>query len=62
MAWKGKFFGALIGFLITRNVWGAVMGAILGGMYDESSRLKFGCRSHGVDRSPSDGMQPLTTV
>jgi DnaJ like chaperone protein len=41
MAWKGKFFGALIGLLITRNVWGAVMGAILGAMYDESTHLKF---------------------
>jgi DnaJ like chaperone protein len=37
MGWKGKFFGALIGFLITRNVWGAVMGAIVGHMIDESA-------------------------
>jgi len=37
MAWKGKFFGALIGFLITRNVWGAVMGAVIGHMFDESA-------------------------
>ncbi|MDB6082797.1 MAG: hypothetical protein JWN43_678, partial [Gammaproteobacteria bacterium] len=35
MAWKGKFFGALIGFLLTRNVWGAVMGAIVGHLFDQ---------------------------
>ena len=37
MAWKGKFFGALIGFLVTRNVWGAVMGAIIGHIFDQSA-------------------------
>src|SRR5260370_8295425 len=37
MAWKGKFFGALIVFLITRNIWGAVMGAVIGHMFDESA-------------------------
>jgi DnaJ like chaperone protein len=36
MAWNGKFFGALIGFLITRNVWGAVIGALIGHMLDQS--------------------------
>jgi DnaJ like chaperone protein len=36
MAWKGKFFGALVGFLITRSVWGAVMGALIGHLFDES--------------------------
>ncbi|HWJ35654.1 MAG TPA: co-chaperone DjlA [Steroidobacteraceae bacterium] len=41
MAWKGKFFGALIGFLITRNVWGAVMGAILGHMFDQNAGLGY---------------------
>ena len=40
MAWKGKFIGALIGFLITRNVWGAVMGAIIGHMFDQSAGLR----------------------
>jgi DnaJ like chaperone protein len=45
MAWKGKFFGALIGFLITRNVWGAVMGAVIGHMFDESAGF-------GYARSP----------
>lgn len=37
MAWIGKFFGALIGLLVTRNIWGAVMGAILGHLFDESA-------------------------
>src|ERR1700687_4909616 len=41
MAWKGKFFGALIGFLITRNVWGAVMGAIVGHMFDQSAGVGY---------------------
>ena len=36
MAWKGKFFGALIGFFMTHRVWGAVMGALIGHMYDQS--------------------------
>jgi DnaJ like chaperone protein len=36
MAWKGKFFGALIGLAVTRNIWGAVMGAIIGHMFDQS--------------------------
>jgi DnaJ like chaperone protein len=41
MAWKGKFIGALIGFLITRNIWGAVMGAIIGHMFDQSAGLRY---------------------
>ena len=41
MAWKGKFFGALIGFMITRNVWGAVMGAIIGHMFDDGAVLRY---------------------
>ena len=36
MAWKGTFFGALLGFLISRSVWGAVVGAIIGQMFDQS--------------------------
>ncbi len=37
MTWKGKFFGALIGFLITQRVWGAVVGAIIGHMLDQAA-------------------------
>jgi DnaJ like chaperone protein len=32
MSWNGIFFGALIGFLITRSAWGAAAGAIIGYM------------------------------
>jgi len=39
MAWKGKFFGALIGLLATRSVWGAVIGAIIGHIFDQSGVL-----------------------
>lgn len=42
MAWKGKFFGALVGFLITRNIWGAVMGAIVGHLFDENTGFRYG--------------------
>jgi DnaJ like chaperone protein len=41
MAWKGKFFGALIGFLVTRQVWGAVMGALIGHLYDQSTAIRY---------------------
>jgi DnaJ like chaperone protein len=37
MSWKGKFFGALIGLLVTRSLWGAVTGAIIGHMFDQSA-------------------------
>jgi DnaJ like chaperone protein len=39
MAWKGIFFGALIGLLITRSAWGAVAGAFIGQMLDPSARI-----------------------
>jgi DnaJ like chaperone protein len=35
MAWKGKFVGALIGLLITRSLWGAVIGAFVGQIFDQ---------------------------
>jgi len=38
MAWKGIFFGALIGLLLTKTVWGAVMGAVFGYMLDAGAR------------------------
>jgi len=47
MAWKGKFFGALIGFMLTRNVWGAVAGAIIGQLFDQSVRVRFAGSSYG---------------
>jgi DnaJ like chaperone protein len=36
MAWKGAFFGALIGLLLTGRPWGAVFGAVVGFMFDQS--------------------------
>jgi DnaJ like chaperone protein len=39
MSWKGKFFGAVIGLMITRTVWGAVMGALIGHLFDQSGVL-----------------------
>jgi DnaJ like chaperone protein len=42
MAWKGKLIGALIGFLITRNLWGAVVGAIIGQMFDQGAGFGYG--------------------
>ncbi len=45
MAWKGTFFGALVGFLISRSLWGAVVGAIIGQMFDQSG--VFGALSGG---------------
>jgi DnaJ like chaperone protein len=37
MGWKGKVFGALVGFLATRSVWGAVIGLIIGYLFDQGS-------------------------
>jgi DnaJ like chaperone protein len=37
MTWKGKFFGAVIGLLITQRLWGAVIGAIIGHMLDQAA-------------------------
>jgi DnaJ like chaperone protein len=34
MSWNGIVFGALIGFLITRSAWGAVLGAVIGYLLD----------------------------
>jgi DnaJ like chaperone protein len=42
MAWKGAFFGAVIGLLITGRVWGAVFGALVGLMFDQSGGFRFG--------------------
>jgi DnaJ like chaperone protein len=41
MAWKGKFFGAVIGLLVTRNLWGAVTGAIIGHLFDEGLGMRY---------------------
>ncbi|HEX4242923.1 MAG TPA: co-chaperone DjlA [Steroidobacteraceae bacterium] len=36
MGWTGKIIGALIGFLLTRQVLGALVGALVGHMFDHS--------------------------
>ncbi|HTV94484.1 MAG TPA: co-chaperone DjlA [Steroidobacteraceae bacterium] len=36
MAWKGTFFGALVGLLITRSALGALIGAFIGLLLDQS--------------------------
>jgi DnaJ like chaperone protein len=53
MAWKGTFFGALIGFLISRSLWGAVVGAIIGQMFDQSGG--FGTLSAGAGAGAGRG-------
>ena len=47
MAWKGKFFGALIGFLTTRSVWGAVIGMIIGHLFDQGQGFSVSSRGGG---------------
>ena len=51
MSWKGIFFGALIGLLISRNVWGAVIGAILGYMLDSGARGRPASRNSTISIS-----------
>src|ERR1700692_2350094 len=55
MAWKGKFFWALIGFLITRNVWGGVIGAIIGHMFDQSAGLGHGAGAYATAAAGAGG-------
>ena len=38
MAWQGMVFGALIGLLLTKTAWGAVLGALIGYMVYPSAR------------------------
>jgi DnaJ like chaperone protein len=40
MGWQGKFFGALIGFLATRSVWGAIIGLIIGYVLDQGASAR----------------------
>jgi DnaJ like chaperone protein len=40
MSWKGIFFGALIGLLVTRSAWGAALGAIIGYMLDSGAGVR----------------------
>ncbi len=57
MGWKGKFFGALIGLLATRSLWGAVVGAIIGQLFDQ------GQGSMGRPRGQAQGAAaPIASV
>jgi DnaJ like chaperone protein len=66
MGWKGKFFGALIGFLATKTVWGAVVGALIGHLFDEAGGFGY-ARSAFADgptrpARPSPGAVPISDV
>jgi DnaJ like chaperone protein len=39
MSWRGVFFGAVVGLLTTRSVWGAAVGALLGYLIEHSGAL-----------------------
>ncbi len=39
MSWRGAFFGGLIGFLATRSVLGAAVGALIGHLVEQSGAL-----------------------
>jgi DnaJ like chaperone protein len=36
MSWRGAFFGGVIGLLTTRTVWGALLGALIGHLVEQS--------------------------
>jgi DnaJ like chaperone protein len=40
MGWQAKIIGALIGFLLTRNVWGAVIGLMIGYAIDSGTAAR----------------------
>jgi DnaJ like chaperone protein len=48
MAWQGIFFGALIGLLLTKTVWGAALGAIVGYVLDPGARRAASSRTLSV--------------
>jgi DnaJ like chaperone protein len=46
MGWSGAFFGAVIGLLATRSAWGAVLGAFIGILVEQSAA--FGSAARGT--------------
>ncbi|HUY83866.1 MAG TPA: hypothetical protein VMU86_04780, partial [Steroidobacteraceae bacterium] len=49
MGWEGKLVGALVGFLITRSVWGALIGMFIGQIFDrERAAVRPGATLPGV--------------
>jgi len=59
MSWTGKILGALIGFLLTRQVLGAVIGALIGHMFDHSWGHPSGAaHPGGTGAGPARGGSP----
>ncbi len=59
MTWKGKFFGAWLGLLVTRSVWGAVVGAVIGHLLDQGGRSA--SRGAGTNAPPVSAVFFRTT-
>ncbi len=57
MAWRGTFFGALVGFLVSRSLWGAVVGALIGQMLDQSG--VFGIAGAGAPMGASTSVSEV---
>ncbi len=53
MMWKGVFSGALVGLLITQRAWGAVIGAIIGLLFDQGAGVRAGAGAGQAGASPS---------
>jgi DnaJ like chaperone protein len=45
MSWTGKIVGAILGYLLLRGFWGAVIGATLGHFFDQAAFGKRGARA-----------------
>jgi DnaJ like chaperone protein len=54
MGWKGTIFGALVGFVITGRPLGALIGALLGLMFDQSIGSGFAVSGGAASLSVSD--------
>jgi DnaJ like chaperone protein len=58
MSWRGAFFGGVIGLLLTRTVWGAAMGALIGYLIEH--RLGFGTASEAWRSRHADAAQSIS--
>jgi len=54
MSWRGAFLGGLIGLLATRSVWGAVVGALIGHLIEQSGA--FGAAAGASHAHAADSM------
>ncbi len=48
MRWTGKLFGALIGLVVAHSLWGAVIGAFIGQIFDQQSTPDGGAGGPGA--------------